>query len=199
MPLSYGVQTDSRERTVREGLQGAWLRDCGLNLTREALDEFFLLWEKLREVHLDPSVADPYVWKWERDRHFSSRSAYKAFFAARTRAEGVDQIWRSRAPPHCRFFAWLVSKNRCWTADRLQRRGLPHPTLCPFCDQEQETIQHLLLGCVLAREVWASTLRFWGKIAWMPEVDSALLEWWTGRSAGRREVGNLWTALTLVF
>ena len=59
-------------RTVREGLQGAWLRDCGPNLTREALDEFFLLWEQLREVHLDQSVADSHVWKWERDGHFSS-------------------------------------------------------------------------------------------------------------------------------
>ena len=31
----------------------------------------------------------------------------------------------------------------------------------PFCDQEVETIQHLLLGCVLSREVWASTLAHW--------------------------------------
>jgi hypothetical protein len=42
-----------------------------------------------------------------------------------------------------------------WTADRLQRRGLPHPAACPLCDQEPESIQHLLLGCVVTHEVWA--------------------------------------------
>ena len=25
---------------------------------------------------------------------------------------------------------------KCWTADRLARRGLPHPEYCPLCDQE---------------------------------------------------------------
>ena len=24
-------------------------------------------------------------------------------------------------------FIWLAIRNRCWTADRLQKRGLPHP------------------------------------------------------------------------
>jgi hypothetical protein len=28
--------------------------------------------------------------------------------------------------------------------------GLPHPEACPFCDQELETVRHLLLGCVVA-------------------------------------------------
>jgi hypothetical protein len=49
---------------------------------------------------------------------------------------------------------WLVIKNRCWTADRLAKRELPHPTVCRLCDQEEEIIQHLL-SCVFARQVWA--------------------------------------------
>jgi hypothetical protein len=32
--------------------------------------------------------------------------------------------------------------------DRLARRGMDHPEKCPLCDQEQETIDHLLLSCV---------------------------------------------------
>lgn len=37
--------------------------------------------------------------------------------------------------------------------DNLQHRGL-HPPRCPLCDQQPKTLQHLLLGCVVAREVW---------------------------------------------
>jgi hypothetical protein len=47
------------------------------------------------------------------------------------------------------------SKNRCWTTDLLGRRGLPCPAACPLCDQELEMLQHLLFGCVVAREIWA--------------------------------------------
>lgn len=47
-------------------------------------------------------------------------------------------------------------------ADRLRRRGVPHPEACPLCDQCDETIDHLLLGCVLAREIWFHVLRWAG-------------------------------------
>jgi hypothetical protein len=38
----------------------------------------------------------------------------------------VDEIWRSRAAYSFKFFAWLVSKNHCWTADTvaIRRVGL---------------------------------------------------------------------------
>jgi hypothetical protein len=52
------------------------------------------------------------------------------------------------------FFLWLAMKNRYWTADSLGKRGLPHPMVCLLCDQEQETIQHLLKSCIFARQFW---------------------------------------------
>jgi hypothetical protein len=57
-------------------------------------------------------------------------------------------------PAKCKMFLWLTIQNRCWTADRLAKRGLSHPDKCPLCDQEDETIQHPLTTCVVARQVW---------------------------------------------
>lgn len=31
--------------------------------------------------------------------------------------------------------------------------GMPHPDVCPLCDQE-ETIQHILVTCVFSWQVW---------------------------------------------
>jgi hypothetical protein len=146
-------------RSVKDGLAGGWLLDCGPDLGERALPEFFLLWHRLASVVLDLVREDKLVWRWTSDGCYSSKSAYEAFFGGTIRAPVVDEIWRSRAPYSCKFFAWLVSKNRCWTADRLLRRGLPAPAACPLCDQEPETLQHLLLGCVVAREVWMWVLR----------------------------------------
>ena len=54
---------------------------------------------------------------------------------------------------------WLAVRNRCWTAYHLQKRGLPHPEHCPLCDQEEETIQHILISCVSARQFWYAMLQ----------------------------------------
>jgi hypothetical protein len=70
-----------------------------------------------------------------------------------------DRIWKTWAPPKCRVFLWLVSHKRCWTADRLERRGLPHPEKCPLCDQENEDIDHLLVSCVFTRKFGYHPLR----------------------------------------
>jgi hypothetical protein len=104
-------------------------------------------------VQITPGQEDRLRWCWSGDGVYSAKSAYGAFFAGRARYTVASQIWRSRAPYGCKFFAWIVSRDQCWTADRLEHRRLPRPAACPLCDQEPETIQHLLLGCVVARQV----------------------------------------------
>jgi hypothetical protein len=82
-------------------------------------------------------------------------------------------------PPNAIFFVWLAIRNKCWTADRLQRKGLPHPMVCPLCDQEQETILHLLCSCSFARQFWHiifSALRI-GHLTPTKEAGS-FVDWW---------------------
>jgi hypothetical protein len=111
---------------------------------------------------------------------------------------GAVQVWKSRAPAKCRFFLWLVVRDRCWTADRLERHGLPRPQACPFCDQTQESTAHLLLGCVLARSVWATCLRWWGREDRLPTQLAMFADWlqsWRGR---RDDLRHFWTGIALV-
>jgi hypothetical protein len=61
----------------------------------------------------------------------------------------------------CKVFLWLVIRNRCWTADQLEKGGLPHPNQSPLCNQEDETVQHLLVSCVVSRQVWFNLLESW--------------------------------------
>jgi len=87
--------------------------------------------------------------------------------------------WKSWAPSKCKTFIWLAIRNRCWTADRLQKRGLPHPVRCPFSDQADETVQHLLTSCVFARQFWFSVLQPLNLAHLMPSrTISSFAEWW---------------------
>jgi hypothetical protein len=83
------------------------------------------------------------------------------------------------SPAKCKVFLWLAIRNRCWTADRLAERNLPHPDKCTLCDQEEETAQHILVGCVFAREFWFKVLSPLGVTANVPsQNDQTLVEWW---------------------
>uniref|UniRef100_A0A452YPI7 Reverse transcriptase zinc-binding domain-containing protein n=1 Tax=Aegilops tauschii subsp. strangulata TaxID=200361 RepID=A0A452YPI7_AEGTS len=72
---------------------------------------------------------------------------------------------------------WLANLDRCWTADRLARRNLPHPPCCPLCDQAPET-HHLLLGCPFARQVWHEILSWLRLPCPPPNNDATLHDWW---------------------
>jgi len=78
----------------------------------------------------------------------------KVFFFGAVTLEPWRRLWKTWAPAKCKMFLWLAIRNRCWMADRLAKRGLSHPDKCPICDQADETIQHLSITCVVARQVW---------------------------------------------
>jgi hypothetical protein len=118
-------------------------------------------------------------WRFEASGQFSSKSAYEALFHGAIHFKPSKLIWSTWAPRKCKFFLWLVAHNRCWKADRLARRGLPHPERCPFCDQEDETIQHLLRACVSSRQFWQQLLRCFDLLDLAPQtILAGFFEWW---------------------
>jgi hypothetical protein len=103
----------------------------------------------------------------------------KAFFLGSITFEPWKRLWKTWAPPKCKFFIWLAIRNKCWTADRLQKRGLDHPEVCPLCDQEPENIQHLLCTCVFSRQFWYYILSSLGMANLSPDSnESTFADWW---------------------
>jgi hypothetical protein len=95
----------AKVRTIKEGLSRMWLRDCGPDLKEAALVELFILWQILAVVHLTPDREDALLWSWSAEGVYLSKSACGAFFVGHPRAITVSQVWHSRAPYGCRFFA----------------------------------------------------------------------------------------------
>lgn len=111
--------------------------------------------------------------------YFSSNFCYNVLFLGSTVFEPWKRLWKTWAPPKCKFFLWLAIRNKCWTTDRLEKRGMPHPDVCPMCDQAQETIQHLLSACILARRFWHKILSALGLGHLTPTADEeSFAEWW---------------------
>jgi hypothetical protein len=59
-----------------------------------------------------------------------------------------------------------------------------HPARCPLCDQESETINHLLVSYVFSRVFWYNILRKCGLHSLAPhQGDNYFMVWWERASA----------------
>jgi hypothetical protein len=105
-------------------------------------------------------------------------SAYRAFFHGQCGIPGAKELCKARAPPSCKFFFWLAILGRCWTSHKLQRHNLQNCGLCALCDQHQESIGPLIVGCVYAREVWFCLLWKSGRHQLVPTADNTLVDRW---------------------
>jgi hypothetical protein len=144
-----------KSRTVQEALaNNQWVNDIRGNISQQAFVEFFLLWDMLQGFEQSPEVSDQHIWSPSASGVFTSQSSNDRFFLGAVRFEPVNRIWKTWASPKCKFFLWLATHNRCWTTDHLARRGLEHLEKCLLCDQEEETVQHILVACVFSRQVW---------------------------------------------
>uniref|UniRef100_A0A8I6XV68 Reverse transcriptase zinc-binding domain-containing protein n=1 Tax=Hordeum vulgare subsp. vulgare TaxID=112509 RepID=A0A8I6XV68_HORVV len=101
-----------------------------------------------------------------------------ATFHGSTSCDAWKLTWKSWVPPRVKFFQWLANLDRCWTADRLHRRGLQHHPRCVLCDQEHETMRHLLVTCPFSRQVWHDTLSWLRWTCRPPDQEASLNDWW---------------------
>jgi hypothetical protein len=161
VPHLFGsVWGRAKKRTVFEALTKLrWVADIRGALTLAVLSEYFALRDLLSDVVLQPEVEDTHIWRFASTGQYSAKSAYEALFIGVTQFNPWERIWKSWAPRKCKFFMWLVAHNKCWMANRLEKRGLPHPDYCLLCDQAEETVDHLLLSCVFSRQIWFGVLQ----------------------------------------
>lgn len=177
-------------RSVHDALADQqWIADVRRNLLNnlsgQVVLEFFNLVDVLDGFQLSPRILDQHIWTPSAIGVYSSKSAYDRFLVGTVEFEPAHRIWKSWAPPKCKFFIWLITLSRCWTADQLARRGMDHPEQCPLCDQEEETIQHLLTSCVFTREVWFTVLSWSGRQHLCPTPDDLVFQDWWRQSLDR--------------
>ena len=64
----------------------------------------------------------------------------------------------------------------------MGKRGLPHPNQCPLCDQEDETVQHILTSCIFSRQFWFQILQSLNLGSLVPNRRSTSFAVWWMRS-----------------
>jgi hypothetical protein len=166
-------------RTVQEALlENKWVADITGSISAQALMEYFSVWNLIQGFQITPGVQDQHIWRPSSSGMYSSKSACERFFVGALEFEPAKRIWKSWAPPRCKYFLWLAALDRCWTADRLAHRGLEHPDKCVLCDQQDETIQHILLARVFLETFGSKCCLGLGYNGLLLGVRQHFQDWW---------------------
>jgi hypothetical protein len=92
--------------------------------TQELLEEFFLLYTTISEVHLNDQ-ADAISWRWTATGEYTAASAYEVQFLGAYPEFRASAIWRAQTAPKCCFFAWLALHGKAPTTDNLLKKNWP--------------------------------------------------------------------------
>jgi hypothetical protein len=107
---------------VKDALDGGWLDDIPLDLDALAVEELLVV-DRVEGLAGTEGVADVLRWDWGAKGTYSAKSFYLGMFRGNVAMASALQVWKSRALANCQFFLWLVLRDRCWIADRLEQRG----------------------------------------------------------------------------
>ena len=89
------------------------------------------------------------------------------------------------------FFSWSTSFGKILTTDNLHKRRVIVLDWCYMCKRYGESMDHLLLHCSIAWELWSLVFCLFG-IQWViPYTVLELFEAWQGKFARHRHI-DVW-------
>ncbi len=125
-----------------------------------------------------PSYLLVVHWALKTNGVFDIHSYYQAICGTMGMGFPWKSIWRVKAPSRVAVFVWIATWGRILTYDNLQRRGIVTVGWCCLCRCSGETVDHLLLHCSVAVEIWSFVFQLFG-VEWvMPRGVLDLLAGW---------------------
>jgi len=102
-------------------------------------------------VHTESDVLR---WGYTLKGTYSTKEAYQLMFQTQEPIDPAWQrIWSIGIWPKVSTFIWLLYHQRIITWDNLIKRGFHGPSYCPNCQNNKETIQHLMDSCRMAKKL----------------------------------------------
>ena len=100
-------------------------------------------------------------------------------------------IWKQKIPSRVAFFVWTIALGKCLTVDNLWKMKVWILDWCYICKSNGESVDHLLLHCPVAMDLWSMVLGLFGVTWVMPHIVLGLLGCWQG-SFGHHWNGYIW-------
>ena len=97
-----------------------------------------------------PWIEDKLLLKGSSNGNFSIGTLYSGLDLSPEIDFPFRSVWNSMFPSKISFFAWEASWGKVITLDQLKRHGRALANRCCLCEEEEETIDHLLIHYKIA-------------------------------------------------
>ena len=136
--------------------------------------------------------GDRMIWKLSKKGDFNVRSFYDKLRGPLPIIFPWKGIWKVKVPTHVSFFVWSATWEKILTGDNLRCRGFDFVNWCIMCRCNGETVNHLLLYCGKAFQLWSLVFRSFG-ISWVlpRSIADTLFGWWNWFGKHSSRVWNL--------
>jgi hypothetical protein len=152
--------------------------------------ELASLYKRLYDCKLRGEGEDKLWWVPSRKGLFEVKTFYRVLSTRGSNSFPWKSVWKSKAPPRVAFFVWAAVHSKILTLDNLGRRGLVLVNRCWLCETDGESVDHLLIHCGVARDLWNAFFARFGLCWVMPRtVKELLASWWT---VGRTRSAVVW-------
>ena len=122
-------------------------------LTHVAASELLELTALMPSVELNVSTNDTRLSR-SSNKPPTSKDHYLVSFQAYPDDAFAPNIWRNYSLPKCKFFLWLLHKDRLRTKARLFRCHIQSDRVCPFCSSDEDCF-HLFIDCPRSKSFWS--------------------------------------------
>lgn len=130
-----------------------------------AIDDLSSLISLIGNLSLDSNEPDKWSWTGDASGKFKVNTLVKSIqnLSLGASAIGYHHFWNHWIPRKVNICVWRSSLNRLPTRGNLVRRGVDiSSSLCPFCDNTAEEIEHCIINCPRAFTIWRKVWCWWG-------------------------------------
>ncbi|XP_071727185.1 uncharacterized protein [Rutidosis leptorrhynchoides] len=120
---------------------------------------------QINSVSITPDKPDSWRWALNSSGLFTTRKLTTLIDEKLLLGETnrIETLRNCLVPKKVEVFVWKARKRRIPTLIELDKRGIYlHSVRCPVCDDDVETVEHSLIFCKLAHDIWQKVFDWWG-------------------------------------
>ena len=142
--------------------------------------------QTLYKQNFSSSGEDKLLLKDVRKEGFSVKLMYKGLDPSLAIEFPYRSIGNPVVPPKIGFFTWEATWDKVLTLDQLKHRGWAFSNRCFLCEEDEETIDHLLIRYKRAKTLWNLFLSVVGTSWVFPHSVLYTLLAWQGTAMGKK-------------
>ncbi|XP_019257768.1 PREDICTED: uncharacterized protein LOC109235982 [Nicotiana attenuata] len=110
-------------------------------------------------------------------KHITITNIYKMLRNDQQKVPWRKLICNNGGMPKWNFILYMAILGKLNTRDRLARWEVTNELLCPMCNVEEESVEHLFFKCTFAAAIWSKILHWMGvnrqTMKWSQEIEWA--------------------------